>query len=98
MNKDLKNFLCLAHKDWATALVTTASRSNSIRLLNFHKIEGLFDQCIFGDDVFKHKPHPEPYLFAARVLEVEPKNCIVFEDSKIGEKSARDAGMTVIRI
>ncbi|KAL9658716.1 hypothetical protein ABK040_005871 [Willaertia magna] len=42
------------------------------------------------------KPHPEPYLLAAKLLNVDPSKCIVFEDSEDGVLSGKRAGMTVI--
>jgi beta-phosphoglucomutase-like phosphatase (HAD superfamily) len=42
------------------------------------------------------KPHPEVYLRVAELLETEPANCIVFEDSHSGVAAAAAAGMRVI--
>ncbi len=44
------------------------------------------------------KPHPAVYLSAARSLEVEPGECLAFEDSAAGVRSAKAAGMTVIAV
>jgi HAD superfamily hydrolase (TIGR01509 family) len=48
-------------------------------------------------DVFG-KPHPEPYLETARLLGVDPKACLVFEDSVGGCISAKAAGMRVVAV
>ena len=42
------------------------------------------------------KPHPDVYLRAAELLETEPANCVVFEDSYSGAAAAVAAGMPVI--
>lgn len=42
------------------------------------------------------KPHPEPFLAGARLLGLEPRECVAFEDSASGAQAARDAGCTVI--
>ncbi len=42
------------------------------------------------------KPNPEIYLKAARALNIEPKECLVFEDSHSGIKAALGAGMDVV--
>lgn len=44
------------------------------------------------------KPHPQPYLVTAAELGVDPRRCIVFEDSVAGCVSARAAGMTVVAV
>lgn len=48
---------------------------------------------IGGDDVERGKPEPEGFLKAARVLEVDPAETLVFEDSRAGLLAARAAGM-----
>lgn len=53
---------------------------------------------ITGDDVAQGKPSPEPYLLAASKLGVEVDECVVFEDSPIGVKAGKAAGMQVIGI
>ncbi|KAG2494894.1 hypothetical protein HYH03_007132 [Edaphochlamys debaryana] len=49
-----------------------------------------------GDVVPKKKPDPAIYLLAARELGVDPKKCVVVEDSRIGLRAAKAAGMTCI--
>jgi len=48
---------------------------------------------IGADDVRNGKPDPEGFLMAARALEVEPDDALVFEDSRAGLLAARAAGM-----
>jgi HAD superfamily hydrolase (TIGR01509 family) len=49
-----------------------------------------------GDVVPKKKPAPDVYLLAAKELSVEPANCVVIEDSKIGLAAGKAAGMRVV--
>jgi HAD superfamily hydrolase (TIGR01509 family) len=57
---------------------------------------------IFGERVFsaehveRPKPYPDVYLHAAKTLGVEPRRCIVVEDSIAGLTAARAAGMMTI--
>lgn len=52
---------------------------------------------IGAEDCRHHKPNPEPYLRAAKLLNVQPdKHCIAIEDSVRGVTAAKAAGMTVI--
>ena len=51
---------------------------------------------ITADDVANGKPHPEPYLKAAELLGVDPKECLVIEDAPAGIQSAHAGGMKVI--
>lgn len=49
-----------------------------------------------GDVVPKKKPAPDIYLLAAQELGVTPARCVVIEDSHIGLRAAKAAGMRCI--
>lgn len=57
-----------------------------------------FDAIANGDMISNAKPNPEVFLLAAKLLDVAPEDCIVFEDSFAGVKAARSAGMKVITL
>jgi HAD superfamily hydrolase (TIGR01509 family) len=63
-------------------------------------LEGLppetFGAVVTGDTVSRGKPHPEPYLTAARELDVLAGECLAIEDSDTGATSAAAAGCTVL--
>ncbi|MGI3783745.1 MAG: HAD family hydrolase [Janthinobacterium lividum] len=59
---------------------------------------GTFVASVAGDEVERGKPHPEPYERACAVLGVEPRDCIVFEDSETGARSGNAAGALVVAI
>jgi len=46
-----------------------------------------------GDIVPKKKPSPDIYLLAAKTLGVDPARCVVIEDTHIGLRAAKAAGM-----
>jgi HAD superfamily hydrolase (TIGR01509 family) len=58
--------------------------------------KGSFDVVVTGDAVTHGKPHPEPYLHAARLLGVDPERCLAIEDSNTGARSAVAAGCLVV--
>src|SRR5690349_3057320 len=60
--------------------------------------EGSFAEVVTGDQVEFGKPHPEPYLQAARALGVRPEECVAIEDSNTGARSAEAAGCLVLVI
>ncbi len=53
---------------------------------------------VTADDVSRGKPDPEPFLIGARVLGVDPRRCLVFEDSPSGGLAAAAAGATVVAV
>lgn len=62
---------------------------------------GIYDYFTFivgGDQVFTSKPDPEIYLKAAQKHNVEPSQCIDFEDSGNGVLASYHAGISVIQV
>ncbi len=59
---------------------------------------GTFQAVVTGDQVEHGKPHPEPYLTGARLLGVDPADCLAIEDSNPGARSAEAAGCTVLAV
>jgi beta-phosphoglucomutase len=51
-----------------------------------------FELIVDGSEVVHGKPDPEAYLVTAGKLGVEPRRCIVFEDSHVGVVAAKRAG------
>ncbi len=57
-----------------------------------------FDAIVDGNDVSNAKPDPEVFLQAAKLLNIENQNAIVFEDSVAGVQAANTAKMKSIGI
>ncbi|MQS11533.1 HAD family phosphatase [Streptomyces kaniharaensis] len=57
-----------------------------------------FAFTVAGDEVPRTKPHPDPYLAAARRLGAEPGRCVVVEDAPTGVRAAEAAGCPVIAV
>ena len=80
-----------------TALVTMSVRSMADDVVRAIPFEA-FDVIVTGDSVEHAKPHPEPYLAAARLLGVDLGACIAIEDSPPGVASAVAAGIPTIAV
>jgi len=61
-------------------------------------LAGTFLVVVSSDSVAHGKPAPDVYLEAARLLGVDPSECLVFEDSRNGVLAGKAAGMTVILV
>lgn len=57
-----------------------------------------FALTVAGDEVARTKPHPDPYLIAARGLGALPGRCAVIEDTATGVASAEAAGCRVVAV
>jgi HAD superfamily hydrolase (TIGR01509 family) len=82
--------------------ISTALVTMSVHRMAAYVVEALgfnaFDIIVAGDDVTHSKPHPEPYLRAAELLEVSPVQCVALEDSPPGLTSAVAAGVVTIGV
>jgi HAD superfamily hydrolase (TIGR01509 family) len=79
--------------------VATSSRSHhALTHLGTAGLLDMFQAIVTRDDVSQPKPHPEPYLTAARHLGVVPVSCLAIEDSHAGVRAAAAAGMQTIMV
>ena len=75
-----------------------SASKNARPILEKTRIRHYFDAIVDGNDVTNAKPDPEVFLIAAKLLDVNPENAIVFEDSVAGVQAANIGKMTSIGI
>ena len=80
------------------AVVTSSGRRDAHHKIGLAGLAPAFATVVTVDDVTRPKPDPEPYLLAARLLDVDPRRCLVFEDSETGAEAAHRAGCTVVQV
>lgn len=78
------------------ALVTMAARPLANATLA--SVAGVFDAVVTADDVRRGKPDPEAYERAMTALDVAPENCLAFEDSVPGVRSAWSSGAVTVAV
>jgi len=88
--------LLARHAAQPLGVATNAEPANVDFVLGKSGLRPFFRVVVDGHQVRNPKPNPEIYLLAARLLSVEPGNCIVFEDSFSGVEAARAAGARVV--
>lgn len=87
-----------ADMGWRVALASNSPKVLCRLVLAELGIASSFEVVVSADDVAQGKPDPAIYLHAAELLAVDPRRCLVFEDSPGGVRAARSAGMHVIAI
>ena len=82
-----------------TAVVTSSNQIKMQSVFRTHpEFTALFGRIVTSEDIKHSKPAPDCYLKAAELLGVDPADCIAFEDSFNGLRSAMDAGTTVVAV
>jgi HAD superfamily hydrolase (TIGR01509 family) len=84
------------HRTYKLAVVTSSARTEIDPLLTAGGLRDHFDALVCGREAGAHKPAPEPYLLAARL--VRSTAPLVVEDSPAGIAAARAAGFEVLHI
>jgi sugar-phosphatase len=91
-------FHALKKYDIPVALVTSSLPPKVAKVIKQLRLEGVFDTIVTADLVEKGKPDPACYNLAAKRLNKQAQDCIVFEDALSGVKASTDAGMLTIGV
>lgn len=95
----LVEFLDLLYsKNISIAIATSAPPQNVKFVLTAIDVKKYFNIIVDDTEVKKGKPDPEIYLTTAKKLNIDPSNCVVFEDSLSGVQAALNAKMKVVAI
>ena len=95
----LNEFLESAYQNGIPMAVASAAIPFNIDfVLDNLNIRHYFKAIVSADDVTISKPHPETFLKAAGLLNTEPAECIVFEDTPKGAEAAANAGIPAVII
>ena len=80
------------------AIVTTASRQNTIDILSYFGYGNTFGYLVTQEDITEVKPNPQGFILAMEHFDVMPSDTIIFEDSDVGIQAARAAGASVVAV
>lgn len=83
---------------WTVAVASTSAEPSVRGVLEHAVGTDLAEQCqvYAGDIVAAKKPAPDIYLLVLDDLQLDPRDCVVVEDSGIGLQAATAAGLTTV--
>ena len=79
-------------------IATGGRRSIMEKILPQLGIQNWFDAVVTSQDVVNQKPAPDIFLEAARRMGVEPQYCRAYEDTDLGLRGIRAAGMEAVDV
>jgi HAD superfamily hydrolase (TIGR01509 family) len=88
----------LRHRGIPAAVATSSRSPHAFGHLGRAGLLDLFETVVTRDDVENPKPHPEPYLTAAKRLGMAAQQCLAVEDSHSGVRAAHAAGMQTVMV
>lgn len=80
------------------AVVSGSTRDSVEASLRTMNLLDKFETLVCAGDYSRNKPDPDAFLMAAERLSVEPRHCLVFEDTDMGIQAASAAGMSFVRV
>jgi HAD superfamily hydrolase (TIGR01509 family) len=83
---------------WPLGLASSSNREIIDMVLRRAGWSELFQTTVSSEEVERGKPAPDVYLEAARRLQAPAKSCCAVEDSGVGIRAAKAAGMTTIAL
>lgn len=86
----------LRSHDVACAITSSSKHASVDVKLDILGIRNYFTVVVTAEDAERHKPYPDLYLQTVDKLQVEPANCVVFEDSSAGVAAGCAAGCKVV--
>jgi HAD superfamily hydrolase (TIGR01509 family) len=87
----------LARK-YPVCVVSGASQEDVTEGIRLARIRSALRFALSSADYAPGKPNPAGFLLAARKLKVSPSKCLVFEDSAVGVRAAKLAGMFCVAL
>ena len=91
-------FLSSIQPEYKTAVATSSNLELFKILDKKFSITKLFNGHVYflKDVNFISKPAPDIFLYAAKMLACDPKDCLVIEDAPLGIEAAKRAGMKAV--
>lgn len=75
-----------------------SSSKNAKMVVDILHIQNDFDAVVDGSMIVQTKPNPEIFLLTAKMLGIDPRDCLVFEDAEAGVDAALAAGMKCVGV
>jgi len=94
----LRLLKALKQGNFKLGLVSSAPAQNIELVVNELDLTDIFDCMVSGQEVSESKPSPQIFLCGAHKLGASPDDCLVIEDSPLGVKAARAAGMKCLAV
>lgn len=96
INPSIKEvFKKLKNKNVKVAIASSSGKDDILRMIKECELDDYIDFVISGEECKKSKPDPEIYIEALKSLDVSPTDVLAIEDSTLGIRAAKSAGLMV---
>ena len=98
INSHLFNIIESIKDKYHIAIATTASKKNTVEILEHFNVLNLFELVVAQEDVKNKKPDPECFFKVMEFFKIKPEDTLIFEDSKTGLKAANACAAAVFKV
>jgi HAD superfamily hydrolase (TIGR01509 family) len=78
--------------------ISTGTEARVERFLEHYKVRSRFTAVVGSQTTPRMKPHPDPLLFAARAMGVEPASCLMIGDTTVDIRTGVAAGAQTVGV
>jgi beta-phosphoglucomutase-like phosphatase (HAD superfamily) len=98
-DEELVDIFCnLIKNNYKIAVASNSIRSTVELILKKLGVDIYTDLVLSNEDVLRPKPSPEIYIKAMDYFDASPEETIIFEDSEIGKRAAKDSGANLVEV
>lgn len=95
----MEDVLATLRQEGRRLAIVTAKRRQTVALAFEHvPIEHLFDLIVGSDETERHKPHPDPLLYALDRLGAKADDAVYVGDSPFDVRAAKAAGIHAVAV
>ena len=90
--------LARLHSHYKMAVVSARDQKGTLRFLEQFALAKYFDVIVTGQTVEHTKPYPDPILFAAHEMGVQPGECLMVGDTTVDMRAGASAGAQTVGV
>jgi HAD superfamily hydrolase (TIGR01549 family) len=94
----VKEMLVKLAEHYPMVTISTGTAERVDRFLRHHGVRDLFTEVVGAQTTRRMKPHPEPLLYAAGKMGVEPSACLMIGDTTIDVRTGVAAGAQTVGV
>lgn len=88
----VREMLLRLHEYFPMSIISARNEAGTREFLNGHAITALFKVVVGGQTCEFTKPFPDPVLYAARMMDTLPENCLMIGDTIVDIQAGKSAG------
>ena len=84
--------------NYLMAVVTARDEKGTLHFLEQFDLAKYFDVVVTGQSAEHTKPYPDPILFAAKLMNVKPEECLMIGDTTVDMRAGKSAGAQLVGV